>query len=79
MNLWKSERENLLCVRVGVGYQGDVGFGEPALVLPEFPVPPVLLLLQNRNDVILGEAELSVGGSRPRAQSDGLRARSSHV
>lgn len=60
-----------MCV-VGGGHHGDVGFGEPASVLPEFSVPPVLLLLQNRDDVILREAKLGVGGSCPRAQSYGL-------
>lgn len=57
---------------VGGGHYGDVGFGEPASVLPVFTVPPVLLLLQNCDDVILGEAELGVCGRCPCAQSHSL-------
>lgn len=57
---------------MGGVHHGDIGFGEPALVLPEFPVPPVLLLLQNRDDVILREAELSVSSRCPGAQSYSL-------
>lgn len=64
-----------VCV-VGGGHHGDVSFGEPALVLPEFSVPPVLLLLQNGDDVILSEAELSVSGSCPLTHSYGLRTHS---
>lgn len=66
-----------MCV-VGGRQHGDIGFGEPASVLPEFTVPPVLLLLQNCDDVILGEAELGVCGRCPGAQSHSLHHACEH-
>lgn len=51
--------------------EGDVGLGEPALLAIQHAQPPVLLLLQHLNDVVLVEVEMIVGLCGPRAQGLG--------
>lgn len=48
--------------------RANVALGEPALGSVEFSEPPVLLALQNHDQVALREAEVALGLRRPRAQ-----------
>lgn len=62
----------LLCWRINAAQHRYIGFGKPPLNPVEFSQPPVLLLLQNCDDIIFGEVEMAFRLCSPRAQSPSL-------